>query len=50
MNNELQGMWKEAVLAKLLYYAGIYWKKLSKTMKNISLDSQAMDPNMGPCQ
>jgi hypothetical protein len=50
VNNELEGMWKEAVMAKLLYCAGIYWKELRKTMKNIGLDSQAKDLNMGPCQ
>jgi hypothetical protein len=30
VNNELEGMWKEAVMAELLYYAGIYWEKLRK--------------------
>jgi hypothetical protein len=30
VNNELEGMWKEMVMAKLLYYAGIYWEELRK--------------------
>jgi hypothetical protein len=38
VNNELEGMWKEVVMAKLLYSAGIYCEELRKTMKNISLD------------
>jgi hypothetical protein len=40
----------EAVMAKLLYYAGTYWEELKKTMKTISLDSQAKDLNMRSCQ
>jgi hypothetical protein len=28
VNNELEGMWKEVVMAKLLYYAGIYREEL----------------------
>jgi len=29
-DNELEGMWKEAVMGKLLYCAGIYWEELRK--------------------
>ena len=50
MKNETEGMWKEVFMANFLYYAGIYWEELRKTMKNISLDSQAKNLNMGHCQ
>jgi hypothetical protein len=49
-SNELERMWKEAVVANLSYYPGICLEALGKTTKNLSQDSWSpgRDLNPGP--
>jgi hypothetical protein len=49
MNNELEKIWKEAVVT-LRYYPGIFLEGLRKATKNLSRDSQSLglDLNPGP--
>jgi hypothetical protein len=44
MNNELERMWKEAVVAQ--YYPGICLEGMRKTMKNLIEDSQSLGQDM----
>jgi hypothetical protein len=40
MNNELEKLWKEAVMVQLRFCQTIFLDRLRKTMKNFSQDSQ----------
>jgi hypothetical protein len=40
MDNELERIWKETLIALALYDPGICLEELRKTMKNLSQDNQ----------
>jgi hypothetical protein len=40
MNDELERIWKEVVIARSKYYPDIFLKGSRKTMKNFCLDSK----------
>jgi hypothetical protein len=50
VNNELERMWKEVVIAYLRYYPGICLEELRKTTERHCQDSQSLgwDLNLGP--
>jgi hypothetical protein len=48
MNDELERIWKEAVVAHLRYYPGICLMGLRKTMKTLSYDSLSSGRDLNP--
>jgi hypothetical protein len=48
LNNVLESVWKEVVVAIFIYYLGIILEIISKSMKTVSLDGQSPRLNLNP--
>jgi hypothetical protein len=48
MSDELERIWKEAVVSLLRYYRGILLERLRKITKNLSQDSRCPGRNLNP--
>jgi hypothetical protein len=48
MNDNLESMWKEAVVASLKVYPGKCLERLMKTTKNLSQNNRSPDRDLSP--